>query len=142
MCTVCTYLMWLHYYVLKDMCLGVYFQDAFVCYGHGSSELIILNHHFSSIHGIELTVFMCWNVIVANLNIWTVVALRSNNINLGLYIFFLPFKYKVEYAVVLFPKKGGESRWPFSPIKCFRIIRSRFVHKSQLIMDIVISITL
>lgn len=37
--------MWLHYYVLKDMCLGVYFQDAFVCYGHGSSELIILNHH-------------------------------------------------------------------------------------------------
>lgn len=38
--------MQLHYYVLKDMCLGIYFQDAFACYGHGSSELIILNHHF------------------------------------------------------------------------------------------------
>lgn len=38
---------------------GAYFQVASACYGHSSSELIILNHHFSSLHGIELILFMC-----------------------------------------------------------------------------------
>lgn len=29
---------------------------------------------------------------------------------MGLYIFFLPFKYKVEYAVILFPRKRGKKK--------------------------------
>lgn len=30
-CAVCAYLIRLHYYVLKDTCFGIYFQDAFAC---------------------------------------------------------------------------------------------------------------
>lgn len=29
---------------------------------------------------------------------------------MGLYIFFLPFKYKVEYAVILFPRKREKKK--------------------------------
>lgn len=64
------------------ICVWGLFQDAFACYGHSSSELIILNHHFSSLHGIELILFMCWIVIAANMNIWTVVALSRNIISI------------------------------------------------------------
>lgn len=62
---------------------------------------------------------------------------------MDLYILFLPLKYKVEYAVSLFLRKRKKKKTlTFLPYKCFRIIRSQFLHKSQLIMDIVISVTL
>ena len=88
--------MQLHYHVLKDTCFGIYFQDAFACYGHGSSELIILNHPFQkySWHGAD-SAFMCWIVIVANRNIWTVVALNRNMVSMWACIFsFFHLKYK------------------------------------------------
>lgn len=88
LCLVCTYLMRLHCYVLQDTCFGTYFQDAVACYGRGSSELIILNHPLQqySWHRAN-SVFMYWIVIVANMNIWTVIALNRNIISIWTGIF-------------------------------------------------------
>lgn len=55
-------------------------------------------------------------VVVANMNIWTAVALDRHTIPLWACIFFLPFKYKVENAVLLFPKKKGKKPADLSPL--------------------------
>lgn len=69
--------MQLHYYVPNDLCFGTYFQDAFACSECGSSELIILKPHSQQYSGSRAdSVFMYWIMIVANMNIWTVVALQ------------------------------------------------------------------
>lgn len=88
LCPVCTYLMRLHCSVLKDACFGSYFQDAFACYGRGGSELITLNHPLQqySWHRAD-SVFMYWVVILANMNIQTVVALNRNIVSIWTCIF-------------------------------------------------------
>jgi hypothetical protein len=67
LCAVCAYPACLQCYVLKDVCLGIFFYDVFTCDGHGSSELIILNCHFQQYSwcGAD-SVFICSVVILAN----------------------------------------------------------------------------
>lgn len=138
--------MQLHYHVLKDTCFGIYFQDAFACYGHGSSELIILNHPFQkySWHGAD-SAFMCWIVIVANRSIWTVVALNRNMVSIwACIVYSFHLKYKIEYAVLFFiRKKEKKKAADLSPLSSVSGLSGHSLCiKSQPVMDIVISITL
>lgn len=98
-----------------------------------SSLILIHPFHQYSWYGAD-SAFMCWIVIVANRNIWTVVALNRNMVSIwACIVYSFHLKYKIEYAVLFFIRKKEKkrSRWPFSPIKCFRIIRSQFVHQKS-----------
>lgn len=58
---------------------------------------------------------------------------------MGLYIFFLPFKCKVEYIeLCCFQGKGGEKPLTYFTYEVFPDCQSQCVHKCKLIMDIFI----